>query len=128
MDAHKSDMQFFGNQMVEVTGEWCVVQLLTSTLLNSIRDQAERKYLVNRLISAPFGKMSNLKEYMYTVSKFKNAKFFAFHIDFSTQTCYYNYTEKRCRETLPVPLVFSRCHVHFRHEIRLLWKEKVWIL
>ena len=47
MDAYESDMQFFDNQMVEVTGAGHVGQLLTSTLLNSIRDQVERKYLVN---------------------------------------------------------------------------------
>ena len=47
MNSYESDMQFFDNQMVEVTEEGRVGQLLTSTLLNSIRDQAERKYLVN---------------------------------------------------------------------------------
>ena len=31
-------------------------------------------------------------------------------IDFFTRTCYYNYTEKRCRERVPAPLVFSRCN------------------
>ncbi len=47
MNSYESDMQFFDDQMVEVTEEGRVGQLLTSTLLNSIRDQAERKYLVN---------------------------------------------------------------------------------
>lgn len=47
MNSYESDMQFFDNQMVEATEEGRVGQLLTSTLLNSIRDQAERKYLVN---------------------------------------------------------------------------------
>lgn len=47
MDAYESDMQFFDNQMVEVTEEGRVGLLLTSDLLNSIRKQVERRYLVN---------------------------------------------------------------------------------
>ncbi|WP_343095221.1 hypothetical protein, partial [Blautia producta] len=47
MDAYESDMQFFDNQMVEATEEGRVGQLLTSVRLNSIREQVERKYLVN---------------------------------------------------------------------------------
>lgn len=47
MGAYESDMQFFDNQMVEVTEEGRVGQLLTSVRLNSIREQVERKYLVN---------------------------------------------------------------------------------
>jgi len=51
--------------------------------------------------------------FFYAGSKLKNAKFFAFHIDFPTQTCYYNYTVKRCRESVPAPLVFSRRDVYW---------------
>ncbi len=40
-------MQLFDDQMVEVTEEGYVGKPLTSDLLNSIRNQAERKYLVN---------------------------------------------------------------------------------
>lgn len=47
MDAYQSDMQLFDMQLVEVTKEGCVGQLLTSALLNSIRNQAEKQYLIN---------------------------------------------------------------------------------
>ncbi|WP_434311562.1 DEAD/DEAH box helicase [Hominifimenecus sp. rT4P-3] len=47
MDAYESDMQSFDIQLVEMTEAGGVGQLLTSTLLNSIRNQVERKYLVN---------------------------------------------------------------------------------
>ena len=47
IDAYESDMQLFDDQMVEVTEEGYVGKPLTSDLLNSIRNQAERKYLVN---------------------------------------------------------------------------------
>jgi len=43
----------------------------------------------------------------YASSKLKNAKFFALHIDFPAKTCYYKYTEKRCRESVPAPLFFG---------------------
>lgn len=47
MDAYESDMQSFDMQLVEVTKEGRVGLLLTSSLLNSIRNQVEKKYLVS---------------------------------------------------------------------------------
>lgn len=44
---YESDMQSFDIQLVEVTEEGRVGQLLTSASLNSIRNQVESKYLVN---------------------------------------------------------------------------------
>jgi hypothetical protein len=47
MGAYESDMQSFDMQLVEVAEEGRVGQLLTSVLLNSIRNQVEIKYLAN---------------------------------------------------------------------------------
>lgn len=47
MDAYESDMQLFDMQLVEVTEEGRTGRVLTSVLLYSIRDQVEKKYLVN---------------------------------------------------------------------------------
>ncbi len=47
MEAYESDMQSLDLQLVEVTETGRVGQLLTSALLNSVRNQVEGKYLAN---------------------------------------------------------------------------------